>query len=156
VLLAQFSARPWALSSQVALNELTTFVPNPTIKKLLYSLAYGEKQQWIPKGASRPLLVIGWGKKDLVCLPRQANRAMGLFPDAKLHWFAHSGHFPQLDVPLETTRLILEVTDNSYQPKPQRLPENKKVSALLFTTATVLIGLGLIFALHAFKEDKGQ
>jgi pimeloyl-ACP methyl ester carboxylesterase len=107
VLFAQFSASPWAIPLQVALDELTTFVPTPTFRKLLYILAYGEKQQGIPKGVSRPLLVIGWGKKDLVCLPRQAKQAMALFPDAKLHWFAFCGHFSQLDVPMETTRLIL-------------------------------------------------
>jgi pimeloyl-ACP methyl ester carboxylesterase len=153
LLFAQFSARPWALPPQLALDELRTFLPTPTFRELLYNLAYGEKQQGIPKGTSRPTLVIGWGKKDMVCLPRQAKRALLLFPDAKLHWFTHSGHFPQLDVPLETTRLILEVTDGRYQPQREKLPEAQKVSPVLVTTVVALVGLGLFFALRTCRED---
>jgi len=35
---------------------------------------------------------------------------MRLFPDARLHWFEGSGHFPQWDVPKEAARLILSST----------------------------------------------
>jgi len=54
--------------------------------------------------------VIGWGRQDRVTLPRQAERATALFPDAQLHWFDHCGHFPHWDAPQETTRLILSST----------------------------------------------
>ena len=54
--------------------------------------------------------MIGWGRRDRVCFPRQAKRAMELLPDAHLHWFDRSGHFPQWDVPQETVRLILAGT----------------------------------------------
>ena len=54
---------------------------------------------------------IGWGRRDLVTVPKQAARAMELFPDAVLHWFEGCGHFPQWDAPHEATRLILESTD---------------------------------------------
>ena len=53
---------------------------------------------------------IGWGRKDRLCLPRQARRAQTAFPSATLHWFAQSGHFPMWDQPEETIRLILEST----------------------------------------------
>ena len=55
-------------------------------------------------------LVIGWGRIDRVCLPRQAARAQQLFPDARLHWFERCGHFPHWDAPEETARLILDTT----------------------------------------------
>ncbi|MDO1451371.1 alpha/beta fold hydrolase [Rhodocytophaga aerolata] len=158
LLFAQFSSRPWALPSQVALDELRTFVPTNTFRELLYNLAYGEKQRGLPVGAARQPLVIGWGKQDRVCLPGQANRALRLFPDAKLHWFATSGHFPQLDVPLETTRLILEVTGGIYQPQGKEAPvgveQNKELSPLLFASIAVMIGLGLLFAFGSSRETQ--
>lgn len=155
LLLAQFSARPWALPPQIALDELRTFVPTPTFSELLKNLAYGEKQEGLPAGHLEQTLVIGWGKQDLVCLPRQAKRALRLFPDAKLHWFAQSGHFPQLDAPLETTRLILEVTDGSYQPQLEKLPLSiagkKELSPVLLASIVGIVGLGLFFALRASR-----
>ncbi|WP_337250278.1 alpha/beta fold hydrolase [Sphingomonas japonica] len=55
-------------------------------------------------------IVIGWGRQDRLCLPRQASRAMAAFPSATLHWFEHSGHFPMWDMPNETTAIILQAT----------------------------------------------
>ena len=54
--------------------------------------------------------MIGWGRKDRVCFPRQAERALALFPDARLYWFDGAGHFPQWDCPAETVRLVLATT----------------------------------------------
>lgn len=51
--------------------------------------------------------MIGWGRRDRVCFPRQAKRALALFPDAQLHWFDRCGHFPHWDAPAETAQLIL-------------------------------------------------
>jgi pimeloyl-ACP methyl ester carboxylesterase len=45
-----------------------------------------------------------------VCLPRQAERALARFPDAKLHWFEDCGHFPMWDKPAETVQVILNST----------------------------------------------
>ena len=53
-------------------------------------------------------IVIGWGRKDRLCLPQQAERAMKAFPQATLHWFERSGHFPMWDQPEETVRVILD------------------------------------------------
>ncbi len=122
LLLAQFSARPWRVPSRVALTELRTFVPTGTFTPLLQNLAYGETQKGTPAGSVSQPLVIGWGRQDRVCLPRQAKRALRLFPDAHLHWFDRCGHFPQLDVPRQTTELILSVTGHVYSPR-QRAPE---------------------------------
>lgn len=110
LLFTQFSAHPWRLSPQVMLDEMRSFAASPSFDELLYQLAYGETQQGArPNSISYPL-VIGWGRRDRVCFPSQAKRALELFPDARLHWFENCGHFPQWDAPQETTRLILAST----------------------------------------------
>ena len=43
----------------------------------------------------------------------QADRAMEAFPQATLHWFERSGHFPMWDQPDETVRVILDATSTS-------------------------------------------
>ena len=110
LLLAQFSARPWKLSPEVVLDEMRSFAESPVFDELLYNLAYGETQQGAPKNSITKPLIIGWGKRDRVCFPSQAKRALELFPDAQLHWFDRCGHFPQWDAPADTVRLILDGT----------------------------------------------
>lgn len=152
VLFAQFSARPARLPASVALDELRTFVPTPAFTELLYNLAYGEKQRGAPAGSIRASLVIGWGRQDLVCLPGQAERALALFPDAHLHWFSPSGHFPQLDLPNETTRLILDVTGGTYQPQPapaREVPAPRKSVTPALVGAAVLAVVSLVWAYRA-------
>ena len=159
VLLAQFSARPWKVSNQMALSELRTFRPTPTFVELLDNLAYGEKQQGAPANSISSPLVIGWGRQDYVCFPNQAKRAMNLFPDAQLHWFSNCGHFPQLDVPEETTQLILEVTDGVYAPqeemgvqvaKPVAL-QSKPAFRALVGAGTAVLAMGVFLALRAMR-----
>jgi len=110
VLLPQFSARPWAVDSALAVEEMRTFANTPVFDELLDQLANGAEQQGAPKGSISAPLVIGWGRQDRVCLPGQAPRALAKFPDARLHWFDHCGHFPHWDVPAEAIRLILAAT----------------------------------------------
>ena len=107
LLLAQFSARPWRLAPRVVLDEMRTYAASPVFDELLHDLAYGQPQESAPRGSIRSPLFIGWGRRDRVCLPRQAARALAMFPDAQLQWFEHCGHFPQWDAPEATTRLIL-------------------------------------------------
>lgn len=109
-LLAQFSARPWALPAELALTEMRTFSRSPSFYPLLRSLVHGPRQQGIPAGRAPGSITVGWGRQDRVCLPRQATRVLRAFPDARLHWFDGCGHFPQWDVPRETERLILRCT----------------------------------------------
>ncbi len=117
LLFAQFSAHPWRLSPQVTFEEMRSYAASPSFDELLDQLAYGEPQQGAPLHSIRQPLVIGWGRQDRVCFPNQAQRALDLFPDARLHWFEHSGHFPQWDVPQETTRLILASTSGEQAAK---------------------------------------
>lgn len=110
LLLLQFSAKPKQLPPEIAIKELDDYVRSKSFDDLLYNLVYGEKQQGIPKNALQKPLVIGWGKEDRVCFPKQAHRAIEAFPDARLVWFENCGHFPQWDRPKETVELILKTT----------------------------------------------
>ena len=108
-LLAQLSAHPWALDPQIVATELTGYSSTSTFGALVADLANGSEQSG-PAAASTGRIVIGWGRKDRLCLPRQATRAMAAFPSADLHWFEFSGHFPAWDVPEETVAVILAAT----------------------------------------------
>ena len=110
-LMAQLSAKPWALEPAFVARELKSLADTPTVISLVKDLANGAMQAG-PADTGAPI-VIGWGRKDRLCLPQQADRAMKAFPDATLHWFEHSGHFPMWDQPEETVRVILDATSSS-------------------------------------------
>ncbi|GAA4001927.1 alpha/beta fold hydrolase [Sphingomonas humi] len=107
LLLAQLSARPWALDGAFIAKELRALAETPTVPSLIRDLGYGPGQQGLAATKSR--VAIGWGRHDRLCLPVQAERAAKRFPAAQLHWFEHSGHFPLWDEPAETVRLIADV-----------------------------------------------
>ncbi|MFD1787573.1 alpha/beta fold hydrolase [Sphingomonas floccifaciens] len=109
VLLAQLSARPSALSAELVCTELTGITDTPTFDALVNDLANGPEQTG-PAADPTCRIVIGWGRQDRLCLPRQAARALSAFPSATLHWFDECGHFPVWDVPREATSLILKAT----------------------------------------------
>ena len=109
-LLAQFSARPWALDGEVVRTELEGYLASPSFGEVLADLARGPGQQGAPAGSLPGRLTIGWGRRDRVTLARQATRAAEAFPDASLHWFRGSGHFPTWDAPEETVGLVLART----------------------------------------------
>jgi len=108
-LLAQLSARPWALDPQIVSTELIGLSNTPTFDALVDDLANGPEQTG-PAADSTGRIVIGWGKHDRLCIPRQATRAKTAFPSAVLHWFNRSGHFPAWDMPNETVDVILAAT----------------------------------------------
>lgn len=106
-LLAQLSARPWALDGAFVAEELRSLAETPTVPSLIHDLGHGPGQEGVPDTGKR--LAIGWGRHDRLCLPVQAGRAAERFPSARLHWFEHSGHFPLWDEPRKTVQLISEV-----------------------------------------------
>lgn len=114
LLLAQFSSRPTKLAADIVSDELCSYVAAPAFNELLIQLAYGEEQQGAPRNSIAHPLVIGWGRRDRVCFPRQAKRALAAFPDAQLHWFERCGHFPHWDAPAETTQLILSALGDEH------------------------------------------
>jgi len=143
VLLPQFSSRPWQLPAALALDEMRTFAATPQFDELLYNLAYGEMQQGAPEGSMQAPLVIGWGYHDRVCPPQQAARVLALFPDARIYWFAHSGHFPQWDTPAETVRLVLAVTGGENLDK---VLNTENISAKISGSWAAALGVGLLIA----------
>lgn len=108
-LLAQLSARPWALDGGLIAGELEAFAAATTLEALAQDLAWAPMQAGPAAGRSGPV-TIGWGRHDRLCLPVQAERALAAFPGARLHWFERSGHFPMWDEPAEALALILEAT----------------------------------------------
>ena len=106
--MAQLSGKPWRLGASLISDELKSFAETKTFDALVRDLATGAPQEGM--SASRSPIVIGWGRKDRLCLPSQAARALRAFPNAKLHWFKTSGHFPMWDQPEETARVILNAT----------------------------------------------
>jgi pimeloyl-ACP methyl ester carboxylesterase len=108
-LLAQLSARPWALDPRTTASELDAYASTATFDELYEDLATGPVQKG-PAAADSGPVTIGWGRHDRLCLPRQAARAVAAFPSARLHWFEHSGHFPHWDEPDAVVQLIIEAT----------------------------------------------
>ena len=111
LLLAQLSARPWALSCDTVLPDVRGLADAPSTGAAMDALTKGPKQAGAAAGTVPGRVTIGWGRRDLVTAPSQAERATELFPDAVLHWFEKCGHFPQWDAPHDAARLILESTD---------------------------------------------
>ena len=108
-LLAQLSARPWALDPEIVATELASLSTTPTFDALVRDLASGPPQTG-PAADPARRIVIGWGRHDRLCLPRQAARAARAFPSANLHWFEASGHFPMWDQPDDTVAVIFAAT----------------------------------------------
>ena len=108
-LLAQLSAHPWTLDPKVVATELASLSTTSTFDALVCDLASGPEQTG-PAADRTGRIVIGWGRHDRLCLPRQAARAQAAFPSADLHWFEASGHFPMWDMPEETVAVILAAT----------------------------------------------
>ena len=114
MLLAQLSARPWKLDGTIVTAELKSFATTKTFDAIVRDLATAPEQQGPAAKTSQPV-VIGWGRQDRLCLPRQAARAMEAFPSARLHWFEKCGHFPMWDQPEETIQLILGETGKTRE-----------------------------------------
>jgi pimeloyl-ACP methyl ester carboxylesterase len=105
LLLAQLSARPWALPPELVLTEMRSLAATPVFDAMLRELAKGPLQQGTASPPGR--ITLGWGRNDRLLLPRQAVRAQAAFPTASLHWFEHCGHYPQWDQPAEAADIIL-------------------------------------------------
>ena len=110
LLLAQFSAHPWALPAPLVLQELWNFSKSPSFAPMLEQLVRGPMQRGATAESDRRPITIGWGRHDHVCFTSQAARAQAAFPKARMHWFEHSGHFPMWDSPEETAQIILTST----------------------------------------------
>lgn len=108
LLLSQFSARPWALPSELVLNEMRSFAAATRVDEALDALVHGPVQEGAAAGSTPGRVAIGWGRKDLVTVPGQVLTARTKFPDASLRWFDSCGHFPHWDQPDQTADYILD------------------------------------------------
>jgi pimeloyl-ACP methyl ester carboxylesterase len=106
-LLPQFTPRPWAVPAHVALADLRSIAETPALDATLRALLDSGPQLG---GPTPGRVVLGWGRRDRVTLPRQAARAQRAFPQATLHWFERCGHFPMWDRPAETVEVVLRAT----------------------------------------------
>ena len=106
-LLPQFTPRPWAVPAGVALTDLRSIADTPALFPTLQALVDSGPQLG---GPTPGRVVLGWGRRDRVTLPRQAARAQAAFPHATLHWFDRCGHFPTWDQPRETVSVVLDAT----------------------------------------------
>jgi pimeloyl-ACP methyl ester carboxylesterase len=87
---------------------MRSYAATPVFDAMVAELANGPLQAGARTTPGR--VSIGWGRDDRLLFPRQAHRAHAAFPGARLHGFAHCGHFPQWDQPADTVRLIEETT----------------------------------------------
>jgi pimeloyl-ACP methyl ester carboxylesterase len=107
VLLPQFTPRPWAVPGTVALTDLRSIADTAALFETLQALVDSAPQLG---GPTPGRVLLGWGRRDRVTLPRQAARAQAAFPQATLHWFDRCGHFPTWDRPEETVQVVLAAT----------------------------------------------
>ena len=105
-LLAQLSARPWALDETMVEKELVSFAETPTVGPLIKDLASGPAQSG-PASPKAGRVTIAWGDKDRLCPRRQATRARAAFPQAAFHWIKGSGHYSIWDRPRDVADIIL-------------------------------------------------
>ena len=106
-LLAQLSARPWALDGAIVEKELMSFAQTPTVVPLIKDLASGPAQAG-PAAAGAGRVTIAWGDKDRLCPPRQVPRARAAFPSAEFRWIKGSGHYSIWDKPRDVADIILQ------------------------------------------------
>ncbi len=118
LLLRPLSPRPGRLP-RVVVDSTQTFGLTASYMPSLRHLARRREPVVVPAAATVGRRVtIGWGRKDGLCLPGQAARAMAAVPGARLHWFADSGHLPPWDEPVETARLLLAATGSAVVSAP--------------------------------------
>ena len=108
-LLAQLSARPWAVPADYALSELRGLADAAGTSPSITALSTGPDQLGAPAGSLPGPMLVVWGKQDRVTLPRP-DRVAELFPDAVVELWESCGHFPHWDQPERTVATILRAT----------------------------------------------
>lgn len=67
---------------------------------------WGREQADVLSRRRRPALII-WGRNDPYLPPEMAERQREVFPGAPIHIFEESGHWPFIDDPKRTARLVI-------------------------------------------------
>ena len=109
-LLAQLSAKPWAVPADYALREVQGLADAPGTSPAIDALANGPDQEGAPAGTLPGPVLMVWGSQDRVTLPSQATTAQERFPDAVVEVWKGCGHFPHWDQPARTVSAVLPHT----------------------------------------------
>ena len=109
-LLAQLSARPWAVDRDYALREVQGLADAPGTSPAIRALTNGPDQEGAPAGSLPGAVLAVWGKQDRVTLPSQSGALKERFPDAVVELWDSCGHFPHWDQPARTVETILRHT----------------------------------------------
>lgn len=106
-LLAQLSARPWAVDRDYALREVRGLADAPGTSSAIRALSTGPDQQGAPSGSLPGPVLAVWGAQDRVTLPSQAKTLRERFPDAVVEVWKGCGHFPHWDQPARVVETVL-------------------------------------------------
>lgn len=109
-LLAQLSARPWAIDRDYALRELQGLADAPGTSPAIRALSTGPDQEGAPAGSLQGAVLAVWGSQDRVTLPSQSRTLQQRFPDAVVEVWKGCGHFPHWDQPARTVEAVLRHT----------------------------------------------
>lgn len=109
-LLAQLSARPWAVNRAYALREVQGLADAPGTSPAIKALSTGPDQDGAPAGSLRGPVLAVWGAQDRVTLPSQAKTLEQRFPDAVVEIWNGCGHFPHWDQPDRVVATVLRHT----------------------------------------------
>jgi pimeloyl-ACP methyl ester carboxylesterase len=105
LLFSGMTAKPWAIPADEAVEMLENLAGSPGFDATLDSLA---RMTFAAGHEIDVPVTIVWGNRDLLLLPRQADRAVRVLPDARLVRLKGAGHVPTHDAPDEIARILLE------------------------------------------------
>lgn len=109
-LLAQLSARPWAIDGDYAVREVRGLADAPGTSPAIRALSNGPDQEGAPAGSLPGPVLAVWGAQDRVTLPSQAGTLRQRFPDAAVEVWTSCGHFPHWDQPARVVETVLRHT----------------------------------------------
>ena len=109
-LLAQLSARPWAVDHDDAVREVQSLADAPGTSPAIRALSTGPDQEGASAGSLPGPVLAVWGAQDRVTLPSQANTLQQRFPEAVVEVWKGCGHFPHWDQPARVIETVLRHT----------------------------------------------
>lgn len=116
---AQIRRRPWTLPKEDAASDLEMTARRPAFPATLEATMARRAQNL---GAIRCPVLLLWGTRDLLLLPRQAERFAAAIPGARLRWLDGLGHIPMSDDPRRVAEAILEHTTAAEAVAAEPLP----------------------------------
>ena len=121
LLFGLFCARPERIEPQAAAYQARVFAGSPSFVR---TLDWIRREHAMPRGLERIAVpfTVAWGTRDLLLLPRQAQRWERLVPRARLVWLAGLGHTPMADDPAVVAQTILEGAARAGGARPSPAP----------------------------------